>query len=115
MHKQNCWEAHRCGREPGGPRVSQLGVCPAATQRSAAGVNGGDAAGRVCWAVSGTLCGGKVCGTHAEKRLTCLNCTFYKQVAAEEGLAFQILIPGQTYYQHANTSTNAPASRVSSR
>lgn len=98
MHKLNCWEAMECGRQPGGPRAALLGVCPACNEKSADGVNGGTNGGRICWAVSGTLCGGKVCGSYAEKRLTCLNCEFYKQVAAGEGLGFQILVPGQPYH-----------------
>jgi len=27
--KLNCWEFKKCGRQPGGPKVAELGVCPA--------------------------------------------------------------------------------------
>ena len=27
----NCWEVKKCGREPGGAKVAELGVCPAST------------------------------------------------------------------------------------
>jgi hypothetical protein len=27
--KLNCWEVKKCGREPGGVKVKELGVCPA--------------------------------------------------------------------------------------
>ena len=42
----NCWEYFRCGREKGGKRVAELGVCPAATCNRD-GTNGGIAGGRV--------------------------------------------------------------------
>ena len=29
--KKNCWEYKKCGREVGGAKVKDLGVCPAAT------------------------------------------------------------------------------------
>jgi len=28
MERKNCWEVLKCGREPGGYRVSEAGVCP---------------------------------------------------------------------------------------
>ncbi len=83
--KQNCWENKKCGREPGGAKVSELGECPAATDKSSDGINRGKNAGRICWAVAGTFCGGKVQGTFAEKRLSCIDCNFYKKVKEEEG------------------------------
>lgn len=46
--KQNCREERRCGREPGGIREAELGVCPAATATAHNGINGGDNAGRYC-------------------------------------------------------------------
>jgi hypothetical protein len=100
LRKANCWEAKACGRQPGGARAAELGVCPAADDAGSHHVNGGQNAGRLCWAVAGTLCGGKVCGTMAEKRLTCLNCDFYKRVALEEGPGFLILRQGQAYQAH---------------
>ena len=39
--KQNCWEFMKCGREPGGERVKELGVCPVALDSSANGINSG--------------------------------------------------------------------------
>lgn len=97
--KINCWEAKRCGREIGGTRAGEMGICPAATDRSALGLNGGMNAGRICWSVAGTLCGGIVQGEQAQKRLTCMTCDFYQTVRAEEEVAgtFQLLRPGQSY------------------
>ncbi len=98
MKKMNCWEVMKCGREPGGSKVHELGVCPAATDVSCDGLNGGKNGGRICWAITGTFCGGEVQGSFAQKRLSCMNCDFYKQVKAEEGLDnFVQLKPGQRW------------------
>ncbi|MEW6754576.1 MAG: two-CW domain-containing protein [Candidatus Latescibacterota bacterium] len=84
--KANCWEVMACGRGPGGARVSELGPCPAATDATCDGLNGGTNGGRMCWAVSGTFCGGKVQGTFADKEATCAACVFFNRVRAEEGV-----------------------------
>jgi hypothetical protein len=86
--KMNCWQVKKCGREPGGAKEAQLGTCPAATETSANGVNGGKNGGRACWALAGTLCGGKLQGSFAQKMANCMKCDFYKQVVAEEGSNF---------------------------
>ena len=78
--KQNCWEHSRCGREPGGSKVADLGVCPASTDTSFDGINSGVAGGRICWAVAGTFCGGGVQGSFAEKRESFMDCDFFGQV-----------------------------------
>ena len=85
--KLNCWEYKKCGREPGGNRVAELGICPAATDASFDGINAGRCGGRICWAVAGTLCKGETQGTYAEKRESCLNCSFFHRIQAEEGTA----------------------------
>jgi hypothetical protein len=82
--KLNCWEYKKCGREPGGINAIKLGVCPASIETRVDGMNSGKNGGRVCWAVSGTLCGGKVQGTFAAKCTKCLYCDFYKLVFQEE-------------------------------
>lgn len=82
---QNCWEAMKCGREPGGRRANKVDICPAAADSSFDGINSGKSAGRICWAVAGTFCGGKIQGTFAEKRRSCIECDFYKKVQEEEG------------------------------
>lgn len=85
--KANCWEFMKCGREPGGSQVLRLGVCPAAVETRVDGVNGGRNGGRACWAVSGTLCGGRVQGSFAVRMNDCMACPFYRRVQAEEGEA----------------------------
>ncbi|MFH1807604.1 MAG: two-CW domain-containing protein [Pseudomonadota bacterium] len=87
--RQNCWEYKRCGRQPGGPHVQDLGECPAATKRGLDGAHGGRCAGRACWVVVGTLCDGKVQGTFAAKIASCEKCDFYLKVRRDEGVGFQ--------------------------
>jgi tRNA A-37 threonylcarbamoyl transferase component Bud32 len=84
---QNCWEYMKCGRQPEGDKVAELGICCAATDTSYEGINSGKCGGRICWAVAGTFCGGRAQGSFADKRGTCLNCDFYKMVQEEEGIA----------------------------
>ncbi len=88
MSGVNCWEFKKCGREPGGRRVSELGVCRASTETRTTGVNHGTNGGRACWALAGTLCGGVVQGSFAMKLANCRACTFYDAVRAEEGQTF---------------------------
>jgi eukaryotic-like serine/threonine-protein kinase len=83
--KLNCWEHRKCGRGPGGSRISELGICPAARDTSFHGINGGVNAGRICWAVAGTFCDSKVQGSFAEKRESCLGCAFFDHVRHQEG------------------------------
>ena len=89
MSRLNCWEVKKCGREQGGAKARELGVCPASTETRLNGTNSGRAAGRSCWVVAGTLCGGKVQGSFAAKGANCLKCDFYLNVRKEEGTAFQ--------------------------
>lgn len=93
MARKNCWEATGCGRESGGSQAGTLGVCPAARTDGFDGVNRGERAGRFCWAIAGTFCGGKIGGTFAAKLLDCLDCGFLQRVRDEEGNGF-IMTPG---------------------
>jgi hypothetical protein len=88
--KVNCWEFKKCGRQTGGSEAGQLGVCPAAVEDSYNGINGGMNAGRYCWRVAGTYCGGEVTGIWAQRILTCLKCDFYALVKSEESGRFTI-------------------------
>ncbi|MGO9262852.1 MAG: two-CW domain-containing protein [Bryobacteraceae bacterium] len=90
--RANCWEVKKCGRQPGGGRVVELGACPAA-QAHTSGLNGGIHAGRICWAIAGTLCGGKIQGTFAQKVANCMACEFYRAVRQEEGSTFMLMPP----------------------
>ncbi len=98
MAKQNCWEFKQCGREPGGAKVGELGICPATTDASYDGLNGGKNAGRICWAATGTFCAGKVQGTFAEKQVSCQICDLFKKVKEEEGLTFIMFKSGKKWF-----------------
>jgi len=99
MSKPNCWEIKKCGREAGGTRCSDMGVCPASTDTSSNGINNGKNAGRLCWAIAGTCCDGKVQGDFAQKSVSCMYCEVFKQVKEEEGPEnFILLKPGQVYH-----------------
>jgi hypothetical protein len=87
--KRNCWEFKGCGREPGGKYAKDLGVCPAAQEKRLEGIHGGEKAGRACWVVAGTFCGGEVQGTFAKKLQDCQKCDFYELVKKEEGVTLQ--------------------------
>lgn len=82
--KLNCWEHKNCGREPGGARTHELGVCPVTTVRELSGAHGGRNAGRACWVVAGSLCGGRIQGTYARKLDNCWRCDFMNIVKREE-------------------------------
>lgn len=80
----NCWEYKGCGREPGGKNSAANGVCPAATTVALDGIHRGDQAGRCCWVIAGTYCGGQVQGHYALKIKNCADCDFFKIVMREE-------------------------------
>ncbi len=84
--KTNCWEFKKCGRQPGGSKAAELGICPASTDKSLSGIHDGKNAGRACWVVAGTFCGGKPQGTAAQKEHTCFMCDFFQLVRHEEEL-----------------------------
>jgi eukaryotic-like serine/threonine-protein kinase len=81
----NCWEFKKCGREPNGHKVAELGVCPASIETRADGIHSGVNGGRCCWVVSGTFCGDKVQGTYAAKLINCVTCEFYQNVIHDVG------------------------------
>lgn len=85
MAKTNCWEYTKCGREAGGEKVDELGVCIASTETRAHGTHQGLNGGRACWAITATLCKGKVQGSYDRKFQNCMFCDFYKKVMEEEG------------------------------
>lgn len=86
--KINCWEFKKCGRQPGGPKIAEFGVCPAAVETRVDSINGGKNGGRTCWVMTGTLCKNEKQGSFAQKLMTCMQCDFYKAVLAEEGKDF---------------------------
>lgn len=85
MAAENCWEFKKCGRQVGGAKVVELGLCPAATEKRLDGINRGSNGGRTCWFMAGTLCGGQVQGSFAAKITNCRTCEFYVLVMKQEG------------------------------
>ncbi len=88
--KLNCWEFKRCGREVGGSKVFDFGLCPAATEQRLDGIHDGMNAGRACWVIAGTLCEGELQGTFAKKFKNCRKCDFYIKVMDEEFINFKL-------------------------
>ena len=82
--KKNCWEHKKCGRQPGGSKAEELGICPVTTYGELDGAHEGRNAGRACWAIAGSLCGGKIQGTYAQKLHNCWRCDFMNSVKVEE-------------------------------
>lgn len=92
MAKQNCWEFKGCERQEGGKKAEELGVCPASIDERLNGAHSGKNAGRACWVLAGTMCGGKVQGIFAQKYANCEYCDFFKAVRNEEGPKFELSI-----------------------
>jgi len=90
MKKKNCWQFKSCGREPGGNKVKEFGICPASNEQKLHGTHEGNCAGRACWIIAGTFCGGEEQGTFASKYHNCEQCDFYLMVRQEEGLKFRM-------------------------
>jgi len=88
--KENCWEIMNCERQFNGTKVDDLGLCPATTESRLNGKNDGKNAGRCCWVVAGTYCGGAEQGTFAMKYHNCSKCDFYGKVRSEESPNFII-------------------------
>lgn len=91
MPKLNCWEFKKCGREKAA-NGDASGTCPAVHEAKLHQVHGGSQAGRACWVVAGTMCGGVKQGTFAKKYDNCEKCDFYQLVKREEGANFQLSV-----------------------
>lgn len=107
--KINCWEHKQCGRQPGGPRVKELGVCPVTLHQELTGVHDGSNAGRACWVVAGSLCGGKIQGTYANKLDNCWRCDFMNKVKKEEEPSSWGFSATRLGMERAREKQNAPA------
>ena len=92
MKKLNCWEFKKCERQESGAKAVEEGVCPAASETRLDGVHDGIMAGRSCWVVAGSMCGGKRQGTFAQKYENCQKCDFYQMVKQEEGVNLEMSI-----------------------
>jgi len=68
----------KCGREPGGEKVTELGICRAADEEFFNGINGGKNGGRICFAVAGTFSNDVVQCSCTEKLASCKDCIFFE-------------------------------------
>ncbi len=81
--KKIFWEFKNCGRSKD---------CPTALDPRLNGAHEGFNAGRACWMIAGTFCGGIIQGTYAKKEKKCIDCDFYKYVKNDEYPQFQLSI-----------------------
>jgi len=75
MELLNCWEIKKCERQKGGKNVNELGECIVPQVGM----------GHSCWAVGGTLCGGRIQGTTAQKIGFCTSCEVYETYNRSSG------------------------------
>lgn len=75
MALPNCWEIKNCGRQKNASKVAELGECIASKE----------GLGHTCWAIAGTLCGGVVQGSTAQKERNCMACEVYKKYHRSTG------------------------------
>jgi hypothetical protein len=92
--KLNCWEFMQCGREPGGARVEELGICPAGVAEDHDGRNGGVNGGRYCWSIGGSFGSGGTQCVFAQKLGDCSRCHFFREVERQEGRQFVVYARG---------------------
>lgn len=86
----NCWEYRDCGRELGGRRAEELGVCPAALFQAADGYLGGTNGGRACAFITGTCCDDQRQGSYRDKSKLCWDCAFFHRLRERHGAAFSM-------------------------
>lgn len=115
--KLNCWEFKKCGRQPGGHKAEELGICPATTHEALDNAHAGKNAGRACWVVAGSLCGGKIQGTYAQKLVNCWRCEFMNKVKSEEeptafGFSHTRLGMEKTIEKQKHTQSSSPQRAV---
>ena len=101
--KQNCWEFKKCGRELGGNKALDLGLCLAVIEVSLDGDHDGEFGGRACWVLAGTKCNGHILGTFAQKYKECEKCDFYEYVKKQEGDEF---LPAATLLKRIESYDN---------
>lgn len=90
---KNCWEILGCERHARGNKVLEFGECSASKTKM----------GHSCWAVSGTLCGGKVSKSHKEKQISCKSCDVYRlyhRSSGKHGRVIKKLYPEEDRKYH---------------
>ena len=103
--RQDCWEFKRCGREKGGAKVNEMGVCPAWPDH-----------GTDCAIVKGTYCGGEVQGDFASKIAHCSKCDYFKSEHHLRNLdASSVKDAGNGAARAASAPARAAAGRTTAR
>lgn len=89
MKKPNCWEVKACGK-----CITIAGdeACPVCKETKAHGIHDGVNAGRTCWVIPHTKCGGSTQGSFGSKFDNCVVCNFYKMVKEQERGSFQLSV-----------------------
>ena len=85
--KKNCWEVKECERCS---TAAGNDACPVCKEDRLNGTHGGLNAGRACWTISHTKCGGTTQGGFGSKFRNCKECDFYNMVREEEKGSFQL-------------------------
>jgi len=85
----NCWEFKKCGREIGGEKTLEQGVCPVAMEIRADGIHNGKNGGRCCWVITNSVFDEKTAHGFCLKKIQeCRTCDFYLFVQKSEKLLF---------------------------
>lgn len=92
MSKINCWEYKKCGRQPGGHKAVEIGICPAAYDIAADGANGGKNGGRICWSIVGNINNDSPHQLLNRRNCNCFDCDFFYKVSNEEGQDFLVCL-----------------------
>jgi len=91
--KVNCWEVQGCRERELRDEGPGYSVCTVPRAAAMDGLNGGRAAGRICWSVPGALCRADDGRADGETHPRCLECSFFARVRREEGLGGFLLLP----------------------
>ena len=108
----NCWDFRKCGREPGGERAQEHGVCPTALFEAADGYLGGRMGGKACAFLIGTFCCNLVPGTEPGRLKDCPACDFFNHLKDRHGREFSI--PAFLAYRGMKDRTLPNSARPSS-
>jgi len=104
----NCWEFMGCGREPGGPKASESGVCPAALDERSDGINGGRNGGRICWSIVGSAVSKTDVADRGRGHRFCTSCRFFRLVRSQEPFHSYRIVHGPTKVEEIRGTTDWP-------
>lgn len=80
----------KCGREPGGEKVQELGICPATTFDLTDGYLDGINGGKACAYIFGDFCSESHTGTSRDKKKACAACDFYNEMKYRHRVDFSL-------------------------